>query len=288
MRLLQNYLFLLLTFSSVAFSSCKKDNSEVSPAAALQQSNVAYGPDPAQKLDLYLPAGRSEAATKVAVLIHGGAWATGDKADVLMVSAINELRARMPQYAVISINYRLAGFSGNLFPTQELDTKAAIEFIYAKHSEYSYSDKIVLLGASAGAHLALLQAYKYTTPKIRAVVDFFGPTDLVQMYNDPAAQSPPSGISFLLNGTPSQQPAQYSSSSPINFVSAQVPPTQIFHGSADDVVKPQQSAALSAALQTTGVVKEYNLYPGEGHGFGTSANADAFNKVKLFLDANVQ
>ena len=64
------------------------------------------------------------------------------------------------------------------------------------------SDKFVLLGASAGGHLSLLHAYKYTTPvKIKAVVDFFGPTDLVDMYNNPASIfAPPAAIAAVVGG----------------------------------------------------------------------------------------
>ncbi|MBK7289650.1 MAG: alpha/beta hydrolase fold domain-containing protein [Chitinophagaceae bacterium] len=72
------------------------------------------------------------------------------------------------------MNYRLGALpANNPFPTQELDIKTAVDFIYNNRADYLISDKYVLMGASAGGHLSLLHAYKYTNPvKIKAVVDF--------------------------------------------------------------------------------------------------------------------
>ena len=65
--------------------SCQKETGtgNTNPATVTQQTllNVSYGADAKQNMDVYLPAGRSTANTKVMILIHGGAWATGDKAD---------------------------------------------------------------------------------------------------------------------------------------------------------------------------------------------------------------
>src|SRR5688500_6627118 len=89
--------------------------------------NIAYGKDSLQKLDVYLPANRSMDSTKVIVLIHGGGWAGGDKAE--FAGAIPILQQKLPQYAILNINYRLASQLTNHFPTQENDVKAALEFI---------------------------------------------------------------------------------------------------------------------------------------------------------------
>ncbi|MEO7922581.1 MAG: alpha/beta hydrolase [Chitinophagaceae bacterium] len=268
----------------IFFSSCKKEN-----AALLEQTqlNVAYGADPAQKIDIYLPAGRTIVSTKVIVLIHGGGWSTGDKAD--FNAYVDTLKRRLPGYAIFNINYRLATGAPNLFPTQENDVKAAIEFIYNKRGEYMVSDKFVLLGASAGAHLSLLQAYKNTTPvKIKAVVDFFGPTDLVDMYNNPASIfAPPSALVAVVGATPISNPVLYQQSSPINFVTAQTPPTIILQGGVDILVSPNQSVALKNKLLSFGVVHQYVFYPTENHGWTGANLVDSFNKIQAFLEANV-
>ena len=146
--------------------------------------NVAYGPDPKQVMDIYLPAGREKASTKVMLLIHGGSWSGGDKQS--FQAYVDSLQQYLPDFAFVNMNYRLATYTANRFPAQENDVKAALTFVMDKAGEYNISHNVVLLGASAGAHLALLQAYKYTDPvKVQAVISFFGPADMEDIYNNP-------------------------------------------------------------------------------------------------------
>jgi acetyl esterase/lipase len=277
----------------LVFASCSKSDSGGGSGpviiAAQTMTNVAYGTDPLQKMDIYLPANRSTTTTKVLIYIHGGGWITGDKGD-LTAADIDTLKKRVPDYAIFNINYRLAALPAtNTFPAQEMDVKAAVEFIFSKRTEYLVGDKFVLMGGSAGAHLALLHAYKYPTPvKIKAVVDFFGPTDMVDMYNNPGSYSQ-AGIALLMNGTPTTNPTLYQQSSPINFVSATVCPTIILQGGLDALVNAtRQSEALKNKLTTVAVVNEYVFYPFHPHGpWDAITNTDAFNRIQVFLAANV-
>ncbi|HEV7781779.1 MAG TPA: alpha/beta hydrolase [Chitinophagaceae bacterium] len=277
---------LAVLFASFLLASCQKDDN---PGALTDQTliNISYGTDAAQKMGIYLPADRTTTTTKVIILIHGGGWSTGDKGDFALY--IDTLKKRLPGYAIFNLNYRLATGFANYFPTQENDVKAAIEFIYGKRADYTISDKFVLLGLSAGAHLSLLHAYKYTAPvKIKAVVDFFGPTDLVDMYNNPAsASAPPAALALVVGATPTTNLTLYQQSGPINFVTAQSPPTIILQGGVDVLVAPSQSANLNTKLQTFGVVKQYVFYPTENHGWTGSNMVDSFDKIVAFLIANV-
>jgi len=276
-------LFILILFSLV-FSSCKKDDSPEQDMS-VTKLNVSYGTNSQQKMDVYLPATRSTTDTKVMIMIHGGAWNSGDKTD--FNEYVDSLKKREPTYAIININYRLANVS-DLFPAQELDIKAAVEFIYNKRQEYKISDKFVLVGASAGAHLALLQGYKYSTPvKPKAIIDFFGPTDLIDMYNNPPNPLVQSLLVAVTGVTPTAN-TLYTQSSPINFISSQSPPTMILHGGTDIVVAPSQSVLLNTRLQTAGVIHQYFFYPTEGHGWIGANLSDSFNKIQAFLAANVQ
>lgn len=243
-------LFLFL-FISIAVVSCQKENDDTPPPPPPEPSktelNVAYGADPKQTLDAYLPAGRKTTTTKVIIFIHGGGWSGGDKSE--LTQFVDTIKNRLPDWAVFNINYRLATGAPNLFPTQELDVKKAIEFIYSKRSEYGISDKFVLLGASAGGHLSCLHAYKYNSPvKIKAVVDFFGPTDLVDMFNNPANFLVPFQLMSVTGGTPTTIPTIYADANPLNYITAQSPPTIILHGGADIVVLPSQSVLLKNKL----------------------------------------
>ena len=243
--------------------------------------NVSYGANAQQKMDVYLPASRNATNTKVIIMIHGGAWNAGDKAD--FNEYVDSLKKREPSYAIFNINYRLAN-TPDLFPAQEQDIKAAVEFIYNKRQEYEVSDKFALIGASAGAHLALLQGYKYSTPvKPKAIIDFFGPTDLVALYNNPPNPLVQPLLLAVTGSTPTTNNTIYTQSSPINFVSSQSPPTLILHGGTDIVVSSSQSIALDTKLFISGVTHQYIFYPTEGHGWVGVNLTDSFNRIQSFL-----
>ena len=274
-------LFFITILLATFISSCKKDEEDNS----VTMLNVSYGSNAQQKMDVYLPADRNSTTTKVMILIHGGAWNSGDKSD--FNAYVDSLKRREPTYAIFNVNYRLAN-APDVFPAQEQDIKAALEFIYNKRSEYLISDKFVLVGASAGAHLALLQGYKYSTPvKPKAIIDFFGQADLVEMYTNPTTQLVPILLNAVTGATPTTNNNLYTQSSPINFVTAQSPPTIILHGGTDIVVSPSQSLSLNVKLLMSGVVREYIVYPTEGHGWIGANLTDSFNKIQAFLAANV-
>lgn len=270
----------------ILLASCKKETGSTSlPAQTIL--NLSYGSDTAQKVDLYLPANRSIDNTKLIVCIHGGAWVSGDKND--FNNYISILQQRLPNYAIANINYHLATTAANHFPTQENDMKQAMNFLQEKSASYNFSKKIVLLGVSAGAHLALLQAYKYNAPQIKAVVDFYGPVNITDMYNSLSIPFYKNVIETLLNGTPASNSDLYQQSSPINFVSSRSPATIIFHGDSDKLVNVSQSIALKTKLENNGVVNQLIIYPNQGHDvWPADIMNDAFIKIERFLKANVQ
>ena len=276
---------LILILFTLVFSSCKKDDAPEQDMS-VTMLNVSYGTNAQQKMDVYLPATRNTTTTKVMIMIHGGGWNTGDKAD--FNEYVDSLKKREPSYAIFNINYRLAN-TPDIFPAQEQDVKAAVEFIYNQRQGYKISDKFVLVGASAGAHLALLQGYKYSTPlKPKAIIDFFGPTDLVDLYNNPSNPLVQPTLLSVTGGTPTTNNTLYTQSSPINFVSAQSPPTMILHGGADIIVSLSQSIQLNNKLTIAGVSRDYIFYPTEGHGWIGANLSDSFNRILAFLAAYVQ
>ena len=274
---------------SILLLSCQREAQNVLPPQSLPAQtlqNVAYGNDPAQKMDIYLPAGRTD-TTKVLIMVHGGAWIEGDKTD--MAQFVPVLQQRLPGYVIVNLNYRLATVVANHFPAQETDMKAAVDFLIQKSGEYKFSHKFVLLGASAGAHMALLQAYKYNTPSIKAVVDFFGPSDMVGLYNSTTDPAGLIAFQILMQGTPSSNAALYEQSSPIHFVSAQSPPTIILHGTDDMVVPVELSILLANKLQSFEVVHQLELYNGLGHDvWPEESMTDAFDKIEAFIETNVE
>jgi acetyl esterase/lipase len=271
-----------------SFMACKKTASNDPPLATplpvSVQLNTSYGADAKQKMDIYLPAGRNTDSTKLMFLIHGGGWNAGDKAD--LTDFITGMQQRFPGYAFVNINYRLAGSGQNLFPTQENDVKAAVEFVYSKRNDYKVSDRWVFLGASAGAHLAQLQAYKYSSPiQAKAVVSFFGPSDLTALYNNSPLLAQ---LLFNVTGTtPVLNAAVYQQSSTVNLITARAAPTILLHGGADPLVPPSQSTIVRDKLQSLGVANQYVFYPNKGHGWDGLEIIDSFDKITAFLQAQV-
>ncbi len=268
--------------------ACKKEAADVINQLPEQTlTNVSYGSDTAQRMDVYLPANRTTANTKMLILIHGGGWVGGDKTDFNEYMVV--FKQRLPDYAIFNINYRLAVLpSTNPFPTQENDVKAAFAFIITKSDEYKFNkEKLAVLGASAGAHLALLQVYKNGTPKVKAVVDMFGPTDMVSLYATPNVLLK-SIIQLLHSGTPATNPSLYQSSSPINYVTAQSTPTLILHGGADPLIPIAQSITLKNKLQSMGATVQMVTYPLEGHGWTGASLIDTYQQITDFLAAKNQ
>ena len=271
------------------FTSCQNASGNtqvaINNAVAETKFNVSYGKDSMQRMDIYLPAARSEKNTRSIVLIHGGGWNAGSKND--FASYIDTLKKRLPDFAIFNVDYRLAT-SSTIFPTQENDVKAAIDFIAVNATEYGINkNEISLLGASAGAHLALLQAYKYHDVKIRAVIDFFGPTDLTAMYNKPWHSMIPYLLLALTGTTPAANATTYQHSSPVHFLTSESAPTLILQGGNDQIVHPAQSRLLKDKLQRAGVKHELVIYPRERHGWHGANLKDSFDRIEEFLKANV-
>ena len=273
---------LLLLF----LASCNSDTLIPNSNESAAYPNVEFGSDALQKMDVFLPAGRTVNTTKTIVIIHGGSWTSGDKSE--MTEVVDSLKKRLPNYAFINLNYRLAVNNAiNVFPAQENDVKAAIELYLGKSSTYEISKDIIVLGASAGAHLAMLHSYKNDPDKhVKAVVDLFGPTDLVEEWNE--GFLPQLALMAATGKTYDQDPAIYTQSSPVNFITAQSPPTIAFQGGMDYIVIPAQTNILIAKLNTMGVSNQLVMYPNEGHGFSQANNTDAITKTLIFISKYVK
>jgi len=282
---------------SVLLASCTKDetvpggngNGNNSTLAERIIPDTAYGTDARQKMDIYLPAGRTT-ATKVIILIHGGGWETGDKTDLNYYKDL--LRAKWPEAAIANINYRLASNTANIHYSEIMnDISAAVNFIVDNRTGFVTSDSLLMLGASAGAHLAMLYTYAHNTGNhVRAVADFFGPAVLNdwEWYNSFNIWMGKAIKDILIqyNNGPWDVPL-YQSNSPYSVATAQSRPTIIFHGTIDVIVPLYQSQWLNGRLTTLGVPHEYYEYL-DGHGFNNSNTEDCMNKAVSFFKSHLQ
>lgn len=227
-----------------------------------------------QRLDLYVPKG--EGRHPLIISIHGGAFRMGSKADGVPWDCLAQ------GYAVASINYRLSQHAA--FPAQIQDCKAAVRWLRAHAEDYGLaSEHFAAMGSSAGGHLSAMLGTTGQTREfdvgenlnqssaVQAVVDYFGPTDFLQMDGHrpvggmvhDAADSPESQ---LVGGPIQERKAQVARANPITFISAEAPPFLIVHGDADPLVPHHQSVLLEAALRKAGRPVVFYTVSGAGHG----------------------
>jgi arylformamidase len=150
----------LMCLTGMAEEQSKKERKEQeerpSQAAVLAKDSVvqlnrAYGSDVKQTLDIYSPRGAKEAP--VVIFVHGGEWTKGDKADVsYKPKFLNE-----NGIVLVSINYRLS--PAVMHPAHANDVAASVAWMRDHAAEIGADrSKIVLMGHSAGCHLATLTA----------------------------------------------------------------------------------------------------------------------------------
>lgn len=264
------------------FSACSSDpDPEPSFLAARDLLDESYGSDLKQKMDVYLPEGRTQSETPLLIYIHGGGWIDGDKSEFLQVKTI--LESEFPGYAFVSLNYRLFDFATgtNGILDQEQDIISAFNYIESQLSEWNISDNFIISGASAGGHLALLHAYKNNTSNLKAAVIFFPPTDLSELY--PFNNFTTLGLTALLGGTPTSANQVYLESSPTTHVDPNDVQTIFFHGDLDTVVPISQSQLLEQKLQSENVRYQFTTVQGQGHGFTPNTYAALLREAKEFL-----
>lgn len=198
-------------------------------------------------LDLYLP--RANAATSalpLVLVIHGGAWETGDSRQLPALNFYLAARG----YAVAAINYRLAPH--HRFPAALHDVRAALDFFKAHGARWRIdAARIVLLGRSAGGHLALLAAYADADPAIRGVVGLYAPADLAWGYANPGNRRVIDirrVLKQFLGGAPAEAAQVYAEASPVSYLGAHCPPTLLIHGDMDEMVAMRHSDLVVAGL----------------------------------------
>jgi acetyl esterase/lipase len=227
-----------------------------------------------QKLDLNLP--KDGTNLPLIINIHGGAFRAGNKNQGVPLGYLRQ------GYAVASINYRLSQHA--VFPAQIEDGKAAVRWLRAHAAEYRLdANRFAAWGSSAGGHLSALLgttgdtkefevgAHLDQSSRLQAVVDYFGPTDFLQM----DAHRPPNGMvhdtpnspeSELIGGPIQQHKEKTARANPITYVTPGDPPFLICHGDQDPLVPHHQSILLEAALKQAGVPVTFYTVPGAGHG----------------------
>lgn len=236
-------------------------------------------------LDLYLP----RAGAPLVVYVHGGAWRAGTKADGVPRHLIDA------GFAVASLEFRQSTEAP--FPANVHDIKAGIRYLRANAAQYGYdADRILISGASSGAHLALLVGvtnghadlegnvgtHPEASSDVQAILSYFAATDLTTIL----AQSTPFGVGvrepslkLLLGDLPDKKPELAQLASPVYHVDANDPPLLLLHGDRDPQMPVNQSLQMLGAYEELGLDVDFIPVHGAAHG------GPQFNEAKYIEPA---
>jgi acetyl esterase/lipase len=250
--------FGLASLGAAALAACspvKLLNATIPSSGYRKTSGIAYGSDPRQVLDVYVPAAAASAEPRpVVVFFYGGSWQNGDRGNYLFVAQALTSRG----YVAVLPDYRT--YPETAFPGFVNDAAAAARWTRDHAHEFGGDpSRLFVMGHSAGAHLAALIA---TDPRylasqsmskadLRGVIGLAGPYDFLPIKDR-----------TLLDVFPASTRTE---SQPVNFVTGHEPPMFLAAGTDDTVVDPGNADRLAAMLRKHGDSVEVKHYNGFGH-----------------------
>ncbi|MCC6589208.1 MAG: alpha/beta hydrolase [Bryobacterales bacterium] len=234
------------------------------------------------KLDVYARADTST-PRPVLIWIHGGGWHGGSKEG----SVFTILPWIEWGWNVVNVEYRLANVAKA--PAAVEDCLCALRWVATNAGKYGFdTTRLVTGGDSAGGHLALTTAMIPESaglanqcpgaplPKVAAVVNYYGITDVTEMVDGPRASG------WLPTGPARAQIARQVS--PLTYVRPGVCPILTIHGDNDQIVPYNNGQKLHKALTEAGVPNELFTMTGAGHGgFNKAQRLQAHTKIRDFL-----
>ncbi len=204
------------------------------------------------RADVYRPA--LPGPRPAVLLVHPGAWVSGDKSHVAGVAH----RLANRGYVAVAAQYRLA--PEHPFPAPLHDLKEAVRWMRARSEVLAIDpERIGAFGYSSGGHLALLLAstgpesglegpsrFSEVSSRVQALLIGGTPTDLAELPSFPPLRS-------FMGGSAEELPERYLAASPLTHVSSRHPPTFVYHGRLDWLVGGGHPKRLLAALRRAGV-----------------------------------
>ncbi|MBL8178719.1 MAG: alpha/beta hydrolase [Bryobacterales bacterium] len=214
-------------------------------------------------LDAYVPDGKGPFPT--VIVVHGGGWVNGTKRTY--VTPVFPVLTKAG-FAWFTVNYRLA--PQYKYPAATEDVDAAIRWVRAHARQYKVDTKrIALLGESAGGHLvAYAGAKRAKGAEVSAVVDFYGPHDLLKREKERGEVTKNLREFLGVDKLDEAGIATLRHASPITYVKKGLPPFLFIHGTKDAAVPYDQSPLMCEALKKAGNQCEVYTVEGAPHGVG--------------------
>lgn len=265
--------------------------------------DISYGNGERNLYDLYLPEDLNRSKEQgLVICIHGGGWNSLSKETMenecqwfaslgYLAAAINYSLLKV----VVSNSLMKVEDNGVSVYTMLDDIEHAICEIKSKTSRMGIKvGKIALLGASSGAHLAMLYAYmkkKRSAIPISFVCNMVGPCDISLFEEFPLRKeetysllSGLCGIAINENNIESQEvKAKIRAISPVEYIDNTSPPTLSAYGGKDNVVTLKHLASLKKRFEDVGGVNEYIVFPNSGHDLANDKEC-----LKLFKDKQIE
>lgn len=251
---------LLVLLVLPALSGCFTLTNLMTPSEGYRHSGpVRYGALDRQDLDIYTPSDRNKPAP-VAVFFYGGGWMTGHRDDYrFLAQALTQ-----SGYVVVIPNYRL--YPQAFIPDMINDAAASVHWVRKFISRYGGdADRIVLMGHSAGAHLAAMLVYDkhYLNEKtagtashspdwLKAWVGLSGAYDLNTKESD----------FYRRFVGETDKPENYR---PMDYVQGNEAPALLLHGLDDGMVPTSHSSLMAEAVRNKGGAVTLKFYEDLGH-----------------------
>ncbi len=235
------------------------------------------------KLDIWYPKKKKHVYPLI-FFAHGGGWISGFRNQLKNVSWCKFLASK--GLATATIDYRFAMLNSMEDILQ--DYTDALNFVKenAIKLEIDKND-IVLMGLSAGGHLALLYTSYYSFLKqsqklegIKGVCAYYSPSNLRDLFGkEQKSLFARFAAMATLKGSPNKKPVQYSYYSPIQWISERMIPTLLVHGKKDIIVPCTSSINLLKKLKSKKVPCKLLLHKEGCHGFEVHLND--FETIKI-------
>jgi len=239
------------------------------------QADIAYGEHKRQRLDVYSPT-QTTPKKQTLVFFYGGAWDSGNKDDYRFVAQAFAAQG----YEVVIPDYRL--YPEIKFPAFVNDAAASVKWV----SQYT-QNPIVLMGHSAGAHIAAMLALNnqflnevnFDRSRLAGWVGLSGPYDFL-----PFTSATVRDIFSAINTPEESQPIHYANQKGI--------PALLLHGEDDTRVLPKNSKNLAVALREFDTALTEKYYTDAGHAETVSGisvrlrdKSPSFDDILAFLSS---